>query len=365
MNVLSDISNTDSEVSVCESKTCCLNCNNKLDKDSFKELQKHLCNKLDNKGRKEYILFHVKRENLSSNSVQKFIWKYTLENHEVCKHVFLKALNKSDSYVKYIFDQNDKEMNNEKTETKHWKQHTDEFNKSISDFIMSFKPQNSHYSREKCPNRLYIDDSYRLYPSKLYRKFAEYMKFVPRFNVNETQINKKNDNLSICNFRYFEQYRIKTLNVGFSQLSNDKCKECKVYYIHENSAEQCDIDCEICLGFAQHVEYYESARKSMNRDAETAENSSDTLVVSCDAQKMISIPQLETQDCYFTSRIQALNLTFCGIKSNSKSYCFISNDTQIEKNSSEHINFILMFLSNNEVKKYKNVRIWLDNCAGI
>jgi len=68
-------------------------------------------------------------------------------------------------------------------------------------------------------------------PVKLYRGFAEFLEFEPRNKTNEICINKKNENANICNFMYFNDYR-KKMNIGFSQLSQDKCKKCKEQELH-------------------------------------------------------------------------------------------------------------------------------------
>jgi len=69
------------------------------------------------------------------------------------------------------------------------------------------------------------------------------------------------------------------------------------------------------------------------------------------------------KECYFPLRINTLNQTFFEMGENSQSFCFLSNDIQIEKNSREHINFILMFLNTEYCKKAKHVIIWSDNCT--
>lgn len=91
---------------------------------------------------------------------------------------------------------------------------------------MNLDPEHSHCNFSRCPNRRYISDLYRMSTVKLYRGFAEFIGFEARINDNKNSINKKNENENICNFLYFNNYR-KKMNIGFSQLSQDKCKKCK------------------------------------------------------------------------------------------------------------------------------------------
>jgi len=89
--------------------------------------------------------------------------------------------------IQRYFDARD----NGKNESSHWKSKRNDSNKSTENFIMSFKPEKSHYNSRKCPNKLYISDEYRMNSVKLDRKFAQMMQFEPRIQCNENKIEKR------------------------------------------------------------------------------------------------------------------------------------------------------------------------------
>jgi hypothetical protein len=345
MNVLSERVNNEQ---LCESSKCPFDCNTKFSVSKLNDITEYYL-KLNTEARKDFIFLYVKREKEGLN----FKYEYKLHDIKICKRLFLKVVKISFRTIQRYFDERD----NGKNETSHWKSHTNDFNKSIENFIMSFKPEKSHYNLRKCPNKLYISDEYRMNSVKLYRKFAETIQFEPRIQCNENKITKKNENLLICGYNYFNEYR-KKLNICFGQLSMDKCKICKEHDLHLIDNNECE--CKMCKKYEEHKINSQLARKTMNDDSE---NLLDTIVVTCDAQKIFSVPRLEIKDSYFASRINTLNQTFCGIGQNSESFCFISNDIEIEKNSREYINFHLMFLNTDSCKKVKNVVIWCDNCT--
>ncbi len=94
--------------------------------------------KLNPEGRKDFIFLNVKREKSAIN----FDYKYKLHNIQVCKQLFLKAVKISFRTIERYFDAKDRE----KLGASHWKSHTNEFNKSIENFLKSFKPEKSHYN---------------------------------------------------------------------------------------------------------------------------------------------------------------------------------------------------------------------------
>lgn len=191
------------------------------------------------------------------------VWEYYLDGRRVCKQLFLRAINhKSSKQIERLI----KRRNSEENVTKnHWKKHNEEFDNKIKEFIVSFNPQHNHYNIANAPNKRYI---HNMYSFKLYKQFAERMKFTPRFNKklkpNDELLNCKNENrIEMCSYNHFNRIR-KQLNVGFIP-KGDLCKKCALYNIHMNEVGNCD--CDDCGTYEEHEILYTKAREHMNRDA--------------------------------------------------------------------------------------------------
>jgi hypothetical protein len=229
MNALSDQTNIEQ---ACDSAKCKLNCNLKIDESRRKEINIFYTN-LQIDARKQYIFFNVSKVE-TNGLINKY--EYKLDGKMVCSYFFLKTLNiKCQKSIGSLFERKDDVIKNKN----HWKSHTHEFNKSIEIFIMSYKPEKSHYNIKNCPNRLYINDIYRMNATKLYIKFSKSIGFKPRFNTNRDNIDKKNENSNICGFAYFNKYR-KNMKIGFSQLSEDKCIICKEQLLRVLENKNCN-----------------------------------------------------------------------------------------------------------------------------
>jgi len=339
MSTLVEISNT--IVRNCNTHHCF--CGEKFKNDRLEQVLDYYL-KLNVKNKQNFIALNVKRE---SDYIS-----WSINSVNVCRKYFMNLFNIKSAQTIYRIIDKKPEINNKI----HWKSHSPEFNKAIENFIMSFKPEKSHYNYMKCPNRLYLSDSLSLYLYKLYKLFAEKMRFEARKTTkNSLNINNKNNSIELCNFQYFDRYR-KKLNVGFDQMCSDRCNTCVTHDLH--LIENIDCSCKTCKNFDLHLENYVSAREKMKFDS----NSLDSVVVSTDTEKTFTIPKLCISENYFASGITIINQTFCEIGSNPKSFCYISNDIYVSKGAREHLNFILLFLKSNYCDK-NHVIIWMDNCC--
>lgn len=232
----------------------------------------------------------------------------------------------------------------EKSENIHWQKHSNEFNESIENFIVEkFNPQLSHYKYTVHPNRKYISDEYEMSAIKLYKLFAEHKNFEPRVKNYIPPIQLKGLNESMCNFDYFRNFVKKTLKISFNSISSDKCNRCVEHKFHLNECSNLS-DCDSCIEFNKHQISFNTAREIMNEDKNSLELESEKRVFACYAQKIFSVPALDTGNSYFMSRLNTLNQTFCELGSNPESFCFLSNDTQIEKKSKDFIKFFMKFI---------------------
>jgi hypothetical protein len=155
------------------------------------------------------------------------------------------------------------------------------------------------------------------------------------------------------------------MNISFSSKENDDCSQCLEY---KNCSENCEMNCAICKSWKIHINNAKLARdksrlyiKKQYQSYCKITNASKYLVISADMQKTLQIPVIKNN--YFCEKLNVYNLTFAQLGVNEKSLCVISHEEQINKNSSDLVNYYLKFLFSNMCENFENLVIKCDNCV--
>jgi hypothetical protein len=244
------------------------------------------------------------------------------------------------------------------------RQKSQEFVDKFENFIQTFDPKPSHYKLSNAPKSKYIDSEFNTKPIKMYKEFANQLKFKPILKANSYE-NRNNINehiLNSCNYDYFKK-KFREKNIGFSVPSTDLCDKCETYSSHSSDNQDCD--CLICLNYEKHCENYRKTRV-LNIDKNLSNIELNTIVlngVSIVFMKVTPVPVLKNKNSYFSKKITVYNQTFCQLGSDRKSFCLISHDVEIRKTANEFVNFILQFIISEFCSEYKNLINWFDNCC--
>ena len=268
-----------------------------------------------------------------------------------CKHFFFKALDVKKGEIQNIYKAFE-EISDKSSIGNYF--HSKEFNNKIENFVnIKYNPQNSHYEYTKCPNKKYISATHSMTYLGLYKEFAKQL----GFNQNTSLKESRDEFDSRCSYNYFYEYVKKTMKVGFEILSEDKCVVCYTFNLHKKQSIVCD--CKDCKKYESHRKDVEIARELYIQDKEP--NSVETLVFSCDAEKVFFVPKLVTQDCHWADRISVLNQTFCQLIKNGNALCLLSNDSEVTRKAEDFISFLVFFI--NTTTQSKDIILWADNCG--
>jgi hypothetical protein len=122
---------------LCNPSFCSKRCSDFMKVEKQQEINNKLLQSNDNQIR-NFIIENVKK-------VETNKWDYYLEGLPVCCPMFCNTIGhkRPQNIQNFVLKSGiDKRYNNK---SKHWKTYSNEFNNKIRNFLMSFKPQKSHY----------------------------------------------------------------------------------------------------------------------------------------------------------------------------------------------------------------------------
>ena len=252
---------------------------------------------------------------------------------------------------------------------------TEEDVQTMRDHVNKYKPCISHYRRENAPNRLYLPSELSI--GEMYEDYKLEM-------VDKT-------NMKTCSYMSYHRV-ITSMNISFAKLGVEECETCDRFALHRNESvnkkagskrsnheiESCDDEsCEICSNYKSHVSIVKCIRKLYKNDKVRQE---DTVVVSCDLQKVILLPRLPGyKESIFTSRLIAFNLSFvplgkikgaventdkCANQSAAEAVAVCWHEEIRGRKDEDICSGYLKFLMSSQCRDAKHVIIWCDNCGG-
>jgi hypothetical protein len=380
-------------LSLC-TNSCELNCRKKFNSEEILEINKQFW-EMTKHEQKNFILNNTIRfidESINSNELwnKKYVFQYYIKFRKVCNKFFLGILGYSNNNIIYNLSQAidkskidwNKTINvpygslstikNEKRNKR-----PDTIFQSISKFINDFDPQYSHYNREKCPNKRYIENTNCI---ELYKEFAKLNNFTPIYDYKDISNSNKNllenilnqNNARKCKYSYFYQILKYKLNISFINQCYFECKICKKHKIHHNFRNNlfnnnCNCTCNICQSFIIHIEEVKHVRDKYRSDANNVSNLENSikefLYVSIDTQKVLHIPKLQIKEEYFSEKIGITNFTISELGKNGQSICFVTHEAEVDKKASDFCNYYYQFIKSEICQNVKNIIIKTDNCS--
>ncbi len=325
---------------LCNSSYCKMNCNNWFTNEMQLELNNNLM-KMSQKELRIYLLQNVKKIN------DKNKWEFYLNNRLVCPKLFANTIgHKNLVSIKRFFKTHG--IDNRYRNRNKWKQHSNEFNNKIKNFLLSFEPNYSHYSLKSTPNRLFIPSIYAMNSIKLYKEFCGRNGFLPKIhktlNTNlKRDVKRTEEELEFCNFEYFEKMR-KKLNIHFEKVTNDLCSTCTEHSLHHNkqyNEEFCSCVCDLCKKFNIDLKNAKNSRIQMRKEAKSRDNTHENVYLSADMQKAMLFPIIKVKNNYFNEKLTLYNQTFSELGQKSHAFCYLSFDGEVGKSANEFVNYYL------------------------
>ena len=304
-------------------------CHTKVDNATRESIHVEFWN-LDYDARRLWIFNHIeqfkpkRRDTEIESSKRQFSRSYWLPLNTlpgcklyVCKDMFLHTLgHKSDKVItSALLTTSPFGMDPGDGRGKHAPVHkiAEEQEEFMVNHIKSFKPQIAHYRREHAPNRLYPPPP-ELTIAEMYGDYVE-----------ECSKEGKSNSSYVTYTR-----RVKALNIGFAKLGNEDCECCDAHKLHIKDVDEGDssenevngdddngdervkengkikkkkatfgkmkacVDetCNDCAKWKEHITRYSETRMAYKEDKENVASQRDTLYLSSDMQKVISIPRL-------------------------------------------------------------------------
>ena len=222
----------------------------------------------------------------------------------------------------------------------------EDFSKQVVDHIESYRPQISHYKREHAPHRRYLPSD--LSVRDMHRHFID---------------KQKVENGRTCSYGYYLQI-FTSMNISFSQPSNDLCHTCLV---HDNSHPKAEdhtcstCNCDTCLNYPEHKLRASQARHAMEADTSRMQTDDNLLVTTVDLQKAITMPKVPTKEHFFSRKVVVFNETFACPQKNGPVLCVVWHEAEAGRKAFNITSAFLSFIRHNRDKG--EIIMFCDNCS--
>lgn len=217
---------------------------------------------------------------------------------------------------------------------------------SVRDHIKSIPKYTSHYSRQKNPDKTYIDHDLTI--SSLYHDY--YKAWCNDQNITPASQDK------------YRRIFCSEFNIGFKLPRSDTCKICDSLHVQlQNSKENVDVCKQLQTELELHQRRAEAMQKSLKDEVELAA-SRDTYIISFDLQQALPVPNLTTGPAFYLRKAWVYNL---GIHDcvNNKGFMYMWSEN-IGKRGSDEIASILYKHFKAWGPFPKNLIVYTDNCGG-
>ncbi len=100
-------------------------------------------------------------------------------------------------------------------------------------------------------------------------------------------------------------------NISFTKLGHEECEVCSKHACHvkEFGAGSCPPTCTLCIEFEEHRQRYTRSRQEYRKEADR-ELGANEGIYSADLMKVVLLPVMPQQACFFTRRLAVYNETF-------------------------------------------------------
>jgi hypothetical protein len=217
---------------------------------------------------------------------------------------------------------------------------------SARDHINSIPKYISHYSRNKNPNKVYIDHDLNI--SSLYHDY--YKPWCAETNT-----------IPISQDKYRRIFCLE-FNIGFKLPRSDTCKICDELDVKiENTKEDEDSLKQLKIEKELHLRRAEAMKDTLKNEIKLAA-SKDTYILSFDLQQALPVPSLTTGPAFYLRKAWVYNL---GIHDcvNDKGYMYMWCENTGKRGSDEIASILFKHFKKRE-RLPKNLIIYTDNCGG-
>lgn len=224
--------------------------------------------------------------------------------------------------------------------------YSDEQIHSVKTHIESIPKYQSHYSRAKNIDKLYLNCDMTI--TGLYTDF--YMPWCREQNISPVKE-------SAYRKIFCTQY-----NIGFKLPKSDTCKTCDEMGIKIKAAKEAnniELEKELTTFLNLHQARADAMQKLLKSEIDTPAKKK--LVISFDLQQSMPLPKLTTGPAFYCRKIWLYNL---GIHdcTNKKGFMYLWTEDQAKRGADEVASVLMKFL---ETKlDYDELVIFTDNCPG-
>lgn len=213
--------------------------------------------------------------------------------------------------------------------------------------INSIPKYTSHYSRQKNPDKIYIDHDISI--SALYHDY--YLEWC------------KDKALNPVKESYYRKIFCTEFNIGFKLPKTDTCKTCDHLNIQIKNADSMGESADsLKIELELHQRRAEALQKSLKDEIDNAKKSKDTLVLSFDLQQALPVPNLTVGPAFYLRKAWTYNL---GIHDciEDKGYMYMWPENLAKRGSDEIASILYKHFKDNP-SHYKKLVVYSDNCAG-
>lgn len=221
----------------------------------------------------------------------------------------------------------------------------EEKRKSVKSFIESLTSVESHYVRNKNVTRFYLSSDLTI--AKLY-------------NIYLSTVTNKD---LLVNYHYFYNIFVKDYNISTKSPATDVCSTC-LSLGEEIKRTELVQDKTI---LKVRLDVHKAKAAWFYRLLKTEED--ETIVLSFDCQKNLSLPKIPDQSVYYARQICLYNLTVCIGTSTSQrtldnTFSYVWVEDEFPKSSNEVSSAIYDILDRLDLHEKKLVRLFADGCGG-
>lgn len=295
------------------------------------------------------------KRNVSSRkvSIQYFV-KINGIDVKICKQKFLAVhgLQNSKKRIQLLYEQMSEGVSAPKTDKRG--KHQNRVNKisdsdleNVRTHIKSIPKYTSHYSRQKNPDKVYIDHDLSI--SALYHDYyLEWCKDKGLHPVKES---------------YYRNVFCKEFNIGFKLPKTDTCKTCDFLNIQiKNAVSKGESADRLKTELELHHRRAEALQNSLKYEIANAKQTRDTLVISFDLEQALPVPNLTVGPAFYLRKAWTYNL---GIHDciEDIGYMYMWPENLAKRGSDEIASILYKHLKENR-NEYKKLVVYSDNCTG-
>ena len=213
--------------------------------------------------------------------------------------------------------------------------------KAVIEHIKMFKTVESHYVRknvkyEYLPQELNIKAMHRMY-----------------IEWCEQTINNAE------NYDFYKRVFKERFNLKFQRPKKDNCDACKAF---ENIPDDLKTE-ELIEQNKIHLTEKDRAREYKQAKKDESEANQKTLSAAFDLEKVLLCPHGPTSSFYYSQRLKIHNFTITNI-ANMQTYCFLWNESECEKGSSEIATALQKYISDMACEDFEIIHLFADRCGG-